>query len=205
MITAAMTAIARGTVIQTGSPSSTPAPGANNGKSARIGITARSWNNRMANDDRPWALASWPFSARICSAKAVDESDSANPTTIALSRVKPKANATAANRTAVTRTWAPPMPKTALRMVIRREGCSSRPMTKRSRTTPNSAKCKMSSTLVTRPRAEGPITTPAAKYPSTEPKPTRFDNGTATMAAARKMAAITRNDMTPNTSQFTPS
>ena len=43
--------------------------------------------------------------------------------------------------------------------------------------------CKIAVGSSTNPKPNGPITKPAAKYPNTEPKPMRLNNGTAITAA----------------------
>jgi hypothetical protein len=53
-------------------------------------------------------------------------------------------------------------------------------------TTPNSAKCITSCpSSPINPSANGPMTMPAIRYPSTDPRPSRRAIGTAITAAAR--------------------
>src|SRR5262249_465270 len=111
---------------------------------------------------------------------------SAKPITTALCQVRPSANATSPSTSAVASTCALPSPNTDLRSTHRREGCSSRPITNSSSTTPSSAKCMMLSMPLTR-RRTGPRMTPAARYPRTAPSLSRRNKGTASTAAATKI------------------
>ena len=172
-----------------------PAP--SRGINASSGMTARSWNSRMANDERPCRAVSWPFSARICSTNAVDDIARPSPITTALWTVIPNANAIVPSAAPVIRTWAVPSPNTERRSTHSLEGCSSRPMTNSSSATPSSAKCRIFSTSVTNFRHQGPMMTPAARYPSTAPSRNRRNSGTATTAAARKTAVSASNVMVP--------
>ncbi len=52
---------------------------ASSGKIARIGITARSWNNRTENEVWPPLLLSKPFSFNVWSAMAVEEAEKIIP------------------------------------------------------------------------------------------------------------------------------
>ena len=148
-----------------------------------------SWNNEMANADRPWRVVSWRRSASSCRMNAVEFIDNATPTTIAAGSGNPNPNATAPMTIVVAPTCAAPRPKTVLRNTHRRDGCSSRPMMNSSSTTPSSAKPMVLSTSVTRRRPQGPMTRPAARNPSTAPSLSRLNSGTRTTAAARKTKA----------------
>ena len=91
--------------------------------------------------------------------------------------------------------WSDPTPKTSRRMAASRAGCSSRPITKSSRTTPISVKRRRSSTLCVRagPGECGPMITPATSRPITEPRPKRFERATVTeVTSSRKTAATTK-------------
>ena len=62
-------------------------------------------------------------------------------------------------------------------------------------TTPNSAKCWMATTSTPAAERSGDMTTPAIKYPSTEPSPKRDAKGTAITPATRKTVASNRKSV----------
>ena len=80
---------------------------ANSGVSAISGIATRSWNRSTANASRPCRSANSPFSSRICSAKAVDDRESARPANTAAGHTRPSAMAMAASTRAVMRDLRP--------------------------------------------------------------------------------------------------
>ncbi len=133
------------------------------GSRARMGIAATSWNSRMENPACPLAVGSRLRSPITCKAIAVDDSASPSAATRLTRHGSPAAIAAAHSRAAHPSTWAPPQPKIGRRRLHRRRGSSSRPTRNSISTTPNSAKCRMSSTLRTRPRPQGPIAMPAAR------------------------------------------
>jgi len=97
----------------------------------------------------------------------------------------PSAVAASAISAVVTETCNPPRPISLWRMSQSARGSNSRPMMKSIITTPNSAKCcRLSVSEPTSP-AMGPMITPATRYPSTEPSPSRTAMGTAAQAASR--------------------
>ena len=88
-------------------------------------------------------------------------------------------------------TWATPRPKISPRSFHSREGCISSPMMNRNITTPSSATCRMDLGSEKKPMPNGPIARPAARYPSTDPSPSRLNSGTATTAAPSSTTTLT--------------
>ena len=64
---------------------------------------------------------------------------------------------------------------------------SSSPMMKSRRTTPSSATVAIVSGSPTSANPDGPMTTPAARYPSTALRPSSRNSGTATTAAPQNV------------------
>ena len=108
---------------------------------------------------------------------------------------KPRAIPAAVKTRPVTATCAPPRPKIGRRNSHSRNGRSSSPITNSSRTTPNSAKCRMLSTSLMIPSSHGPMSTPAMRKPSTVPMPSFLNRGTVMTAAARNTTTSCTNDM----------
>ena len=102
------------------------------------------------------------------------------------------AGATAAITAPVTTTCSAPSPNTSRRISHRREGFSSMPMMNNSRTTPSSARWRISSALSIRPSTDGPTRIPASRKPGTVPSPITRARGTATTAAASRMMMSVR-------------
>ncbi len=142
--------------------SSTGEPAApSSGSSASIGMTAMSWNSRIANTAWPPLFCSAPRSVSGCSASAVEESASAMPATMPMRRLTPASQATVAISAIEPSTCETPSVSRRARMFHRRLGSSSRPMTKSRNTTPSSAMWRTSSTLSTSFRPKGPMAMPA--------------------------------------------
>ena len=121
---------------------------------------------------------------------AVEDSTKPAPATKAVTSGRPKSNIPAAVSSATaSETCASPRPKICPRIVQSFCGRSSSPMMKRNITTPSSAKCRIVSGSVNRPSSEGPTSAPAAKYPSTDPRPRRRNSGTAMTAAPIRTTA----------------
>ena len=144
-------------------PAPSPAAAPSTGSSARMGMAATSWNSRMEKPACPLCVRMRLRSASTCRAMAVD--DSARPSApTRLTRQGRPASAPSANSAAAQpSTWAVPVPKIGRRSAHRRLGCSSSPTRNSISTTPNSAKCRMSCTLLTRPSPQGPMAMPAAR------------------------------------------
>ena len=124
------------------------APKAKSGTSAMSGIAARSWNSSTEKASRPCRVVSSPFSSSTCSAKAVEDSESASPMKSACAKGSPSAMPITARTAAVTASCAVPSPKIAERMAHSRTGRSSSPITNSSITTPNSPKWRNSPDIV---------------------------------------------------------
>jgi hypothetical protein len=169
----------------------TPSPRAppSSGIAASKGIAARSWNNRIAKANRPYPVVNALRSASNCRPTAVEENASDNPTTVAAPHSSPRENPSSDRAMPQVNICRPPAPNTGLRITCKREGESSRPMTKSSITTPISLAANTGSTLRITRKPYGPSTTPAARYPSTAPRPKRRNTGTAMTAASRKTSA----------------
>ncbi len=136
--------------------------GESNGTTASIGRTARSWNKRIPNADRPCWVLSCPRSASTCRTSGVEDKESPNPTISAAVGCRPRSHAPPPSNSVHIATCAEPRPKTMRLITHSRVGCSSRPMMNRSSTTPNSATCITSPTFRNRRSPHGPMTSPAA-------------------------------------------
>ena len=75
------------------SPAAVSTCGARSGNTASIGITARSWKSRTANELCPALVLSRPFSARLCSTRAVEDRLRVIPTASATRQLSPRARA----------------------------------------------------------------------------------------------------------------
>lgn len=127
-------------------------------------MTAMSWNSSTANEPCPPAVFSRPFSVSVCSAIAVEDSDSASPTATAACQGRPASSPSAASASVVSATCSPPIPRIGARSRHSRLGSSSRPTTNSIITTPNSAACMTSCPgAPSRLRPNGPIATPASR------------------------------------------
>ena len=140
------------------------AASANSGRSASAGMTAMSWNSRMLNAERPYWELSCLRSASSCSTRAVEDIDKPKPMISAERQLCPPIEyAMAAIPAVVIASCADPRPKMGLRSTHSREGWSSSPMTNISSTMPNSARCRVASTRLIKPRQAGPMMMPAAR------------------------------------------
>ena len=133
------------------------------GSSARMGMAVTSWNSRMEKPACPLLVGSRLRSPITGSAIAVDDRASPSAATSAMRQGAPAATPAANSSAAQPSTCALPAPKMGRRRFHSRRGSSSRPIRNSISTTPNSAKCRMSSTLLTRPRPQGPMAMPAAR------------------------------------------
>ncbi|MNX76603.1 hypothetical protein D3C86_1081160 [compost metagenome] len=159
---------------------------AKRGNRASMGMMAMSWKSNTAKELRPATVFIQPFSSRVCITMAVDDMEIIIPSTRAVFQSNPKARAIAVSVIVVPATCMPPIPAIFFRILQRRSGSSSRPMTKSIMTTPNSAKCMMSwPSVPMRPKKAGPMITPASRYPKTEPRPSLLAMGTMMTAPAR--------------------
>jgi hypothetical protein len=134
--------------------------GPSSGNSAMSGMTARSWNSRIANARRPLGLLSSPRSPSQARTIAVDDMARPNPMTIAACQESPSATMIAVITIPVSSTCAPPNPKTGWRNAHNREGSSSSPTRNSSSTTPSSAMVSVASGSAMRPIPHGPMIAP---------------------------------------------
>ena len=144
-------------------PASVSCAAPSSGSSARIGMAATSCSSSTAKPAWPLRVGRRLRSARVCSAIAVDESDSPSAATSATCQEAPSSQVGTAIAALHSSSCALPQPKIGRRSAYRRLGSSSRPTRNSISTTPNSAKCRMSCTLDTSPRPQGPMAMPATK------------------------------------------
>ena len=123
---------------------STPKP-ASSGTRARIGIAATSCSSATLSTLRPEVVPIRLRSASTARPIAVDDIARPSAATQASGRLTPAASARPAMSAAEPSSCTLPQPKTAKRIAHSRFGSSSRPTTKSISTTPNSAKCSVSS------------------------------------------------------------
>ena len=140
-----------------------PAAAPSSGSSARIGMAATSWNSRIENPAWPLWVRIRLRSCSVCSAMAVDDSASPSAPTRLVRQGRPTSQAAPNSGSAHSSIWALPKPKIGRRMLHNRLGCSSSPTTNSISTTPNSAKCRMSWTLLTKASPQGPMAMPATR------------------------------------------
>ena len=138
-------------------------PSASKGKTARMGMTERSWNSSTENEACPPEVLSSPFSPRLCSTIAVDDIANTMPAATASLQSTRSTRPTSVTAAVVPSTCKPPSPKMGLRSSHKSEGFSSRPTRKSIITTPNSAKCITWAPSPTRPSTLGPMATPASR------------------------------------------
>ncbi len=153
------------------SPESVPMAAPMKTTSASSGTMARSSSSRIETALCPCGSIRSPRSSSICMMTAVDDSTKPHAPIRATAGVKPRAMPTPVSSRAQAATWAAPRPKISRLRLHNRDGRISRPMMNSSITTPSSATCRMVMGSSKRPRPNGPIRSPAARYPSTEPSP----------------------------------
>ncbi|EPR89957.1 hypothetical protein L313_0741 [Acinetobacter haemolyticus CIP 64.3 = MTCC 9819] len=98
--------------------------------------------------------------------------------------VKPKRIPTPVNAHELTRICKLPRPNISRLRLHKCEGCISKPITNRYITIPNSAICRIEAESLKKAKPNGPMISPAIKYPRTEPSPILLKIGTAITAAA---------------------
>ena len=158
------TAMAASPLAAAAHPLPMPSPsGEKSGSRAISGITARSWNSRIANARRPAGVDSSPRSPSHARTMAVDDIASPKPATAAAGHGRPSPCATSVTTVPVSTTCAPPSPNTGCRSAHSRDGSSSSPTRNSSSTTPNSAKCSVVSAFAISASPHGPISAPAAR------------------------------------------
>ena len=127
-------------------------------------MTAMSWNSSTENELCPARVCINPFSFKVCSTIAVDESDRMRPTASADDQASPSPIPIPVIAAAVRVTCSPPSPRIGARMRHSSDGSSSSPTRNSIITTPNSAKCMMSCPRSpTKSSANGPMATPAIR------------------------------------------
>ncbi len=159
--------------------------GASRASSSMSGITARSWNRSTEKLACPPGVPSSRFSCSVASAMAVEDMAKPMPATSATISGTPSATPQAVTAASVATTCTAPIPRIERRICHRRCGLSPSPTKKSRSTTPNSANCRIASGSDTSFSPDGPIAMPAARKPSTDPRPRRLNTGTATTPAAR--------------------
>ena len=175
MTTAAIAATVASAVCQPFSPatrlrpaswaSSAPWPPgmASSGSRASIGMTAMSCVSSTAKLACPPSDFSRPFSVRVCSTMAVDDSASTAPAASATVQGRPKATPAAITASIVSATCPPPSPSSRPRMSHSVSGSSSSPTRNSIITTPNSAKCWICTTSTFSTPSAGLIAMPAIR------------------------------------------
>ena len=163
------------------------ARGARNATNARSGTIARSSSNRIEMIFWPIGLPMSPRSASSCITMAVEVSTKPVPAISDAASGYPRTTPTSDSTAIATRTCANPRPKMSRRIDQSLAGSISSPMMNRNITTPSSATCRIVSGSSNSARPKGPIARPAARYPSTEPSPSRLKMGTATTALPSRM------------------
>ncbi len=146
---------------QPGSPPASALP--SSGTSAISGMAAMSWNSSTAKALRPTGALSRLRSAMVWTAMAVDDIASARPATIAPCHGRPAAHRPMPSKAPQAPICSAPPPNTGPRIPTSRFRSSSRPIRNSISTTPNSAKCRIDCTLVTKPSPHGPIRQPAIR------------------------------------------
>ena len=129
----------------------------------RNGPTDRSWISSTVKAERPKRVVMSPRSDSTCRTIAVEDSASPAPTATAAGPLSPISSATVAIATEVTMTWAAPSPRARPRISRMRSKGSSSPTVNSRNTTPSSARARIPSRSLTRPRPVGPITVPATR------------------------------------------
>ena len=162
------------------------------------GTTAMSCNSKIEKVVRPKRVGRSPRSTSNCSTNAVEDSASPPPMIIAVFKLAPSAYATAAIAPPVIITCRVPRPNTLRPSVFSRETESSSPIMNNRNTTPSSASPCAALVSPIRPKAWGPIITPAARYPKIGLVRNRWKTGTTTTAAARKIRTSSRYSEWPN-------
>ncbi len=138
------------------------------------GTTARSWNSRMPITRRPCSLSSSERSAISLTTMAVllmaSTPDSASADCQPISHTPPtrcaSARASPVTTSMLSTTCASPRPNTWRRMARSLGRLNSSPMANIRNTTPNSPRWRTPSEFWASASAWGPISTPAARYPS---------------------------------------
>ena len=138
---------------------SAPAGCASAGIRTRSGTTARSWKSSTPTVCRPCGESSAPRSASMREAMAVEDIAAMPPSARPACHDSPNRNAPAMAISTVQATCAPPTPNIE-RSLLR---LNSSPMENMRNTTPNSARCCVSSRFETKPAACGPSARPVTR------------------------------------------
>mmetsp|Transcript_45354 Transcript_45354/g.145960 ORF Transcript_45354/g.145960 Transcript_45354/m.145960 type:complete len:249 (-) Transcript_45354:562-1308(-) len=148
-------------------PRAAPDEPPRSGVTTRRGTTAMSWKSKMPKEARPKRVASSPFSDSSWITKAEEESARPPPKTMAAGPEAPNAVATAPKTREVSANCAPPSRKASRPTDFSLSNSSSSPISKRKKTTPNSASLVVVATSDTTPRPVGPRRMPAKRKPRT--------------------------------------
>ena len=129
----------------------------------------------------------------VCKAIAVEDSDMAMEIVNAIFQSIPSSLKITKEIRTVPKTCKEPIPTIVFRIFQKLLGSISRPIRNNITTTPNSAKCMISCpSSPTNPRIQGPMITPAIKYPKTELSPNFLAIGTQIIAPRRKIITVNR-------------
>ncbi len=183
---------------------SPPDAGARIATSASRGTMARSSSSRMETMRCPCGAESSPRSPKIWKTMAVDVMTKPMPKMNATTGAKPSSTPTPVSSTPQVPTCITPNPKICLRSAQSLAGSISSPMMKRNITTPSSAVVRIDSGSLIKAMPEGPSNIPAARYPSTEPRLRRLNNGTARTAVPSSTTIGTRSTPCPAASAACP-
>ena len=174
------------------------------GNRTNRGTTAMSCSSRIPKQAAPNFVANCPFSCRIFSTKADDDSDRAAPITSA-SSTRSISTRAAAEPMKISRNCTPPikgkmkkaavqrmtcrvpMPNAYLDKPFSRSTVSSSPCSNSKNSTPKSAIESMSFRSENRFKPAGPIIKPAVKNPMTELALSHLNNGTMPMVVQKNI------------------
>mmetsp|Transcript_47335 Transcript_47335/g.151965 ORF Transcript_47335/g.151965 Transcript_47335/m.151965 type:complete len:259 (-) Transcript_47335:252-1028(-) len=143
-------------------------PALNIGNNTNKKGTAKSWNSKMPNADRPCIVPRSFDSSNSCSAKAEEDKLKAVPKINACTSLNPSRTLANKKITAdVKMNCAKPKPKTSRLMFLSRSKLNSRPISHKKKMMPASAKVSDQWMSEMSANPEGPMTMPMAKKPST--------------------------------------
>ena len=159
-------------------------PAAIDGRATTMGTTARSWAIRMPSATRPCSAPSSPRSSRTFSVTTVLDRASSAPRNTPWVNVSPRSGARSGPRPMVHTSWSAP-PNVPTRP-MRRSSASetSAPSANISSATPISARTCTECVLAVGPGVNGPIATPASRYPRMTGCPKRCASVPPTNAAS---------------------
>lgn len=166
-----------------------PPDPASSGVRTRTGTTARSWNRRIPKAARPYRVPTSPLSDSNCKTNALEERASPAPRTIAAWVEIPSKVATKDMTAPVMRNCEVPRPKTSAPRDLSFDVESSRPISNKKKTTPNSARFLLVRTSRMRAKPLGPRAMPAARKPRMGEMPKRPARGMIMTVVRRRRRA----------------